>query len=971
MSPWLRLLLLFGLSGAFLAAQAQTALTPKDQVVRSNYLEQKAPPQARAHHYDPRRPERIAEPYSPQLVIANYAFEEDLPKNRRLHWLTRISGGLASLFLGSQGVFEAAVRLYREEEYAEAAQRFARLYQRSGDLEQEAGLWLAWSLYQLGDYPESFKLARLLQSATTTDLAQEAYYLSALHLHRQGDLEGLKNLSQRALGQFKPQERGFRLAYALLVAQVKLERWELARKLLDQLQQEPLSHSPFYGKIKEIAGVIAYHEDDFKRALAEFKRAQRADPRGFAQSENSRYVAWLHYLSGQYAEALKQAKAELERPLPENRAELTYLSIAALTHLGQGEEIAALLTSLPEDSPFKAYAAFQVKVFLKDLDQRPELAALVRQADVRFKNLRFYAALLDGNAYFAQGEFKAARAEYQKAKAQESEQHYGWIARYNLGLIDLKEQRWAQARKTFAALQSEPEPINKKWTSYHLLFALYQLGEAEAFAERFGAADFSTLDQDIQWEVFLLKGSLHYAQGETDAAVAAYLWGWRQGRRAEALEYAAQALYAKNRFDAVIDLAQEHREVDSDLLLSYEIRSLLGLRRFEAAKTRLQARGYTGERLLALHVEVWLNTGDYERIVARVRPLLENPGLSAAQRRVYYLTLGDAYFNLNQLAAARLEYHKALELTEEPAERSNLLYSLALTRYAEPGRPAFAAEAGRILAEEPLVDSVRLNLTLLLSAQLQAQGQPETARQLLGEQAARLSQPSAKLQVRRAALARSQGDLKACAELAGERPEGTSAYEQVDLMLLEASCQLEQNQPQAALAALEPQAGDYRRNEQTYFKAEALSRLGQAEASQTALSALPPDLPVDLKARVRLSKTRNLIALERPEEAAQALGDWRDYRARGLEEEALALNAQLQGQQGDRETAARSLLRLHYDKSLPQKRKIEVDLKLADLYRQMDRPEKARQFLADLPEELSPEQAAQKAALQKQLNPTP
>ncbi|MDT8445882.1 MAG: tetratricopeptide repeat protein [bacterium] len=949
---------------------AQTQLTPQDQIVRSNYLEQKEPPRSRAHQLDPRRPERIAEPYSPQILVANYAFEEDLPKNLKLHWLTRISGKLAAIFLGSRGVFEQGVQLYQAEEYAEAARRFESIYQRSGKGEQRAALWLAWSKYQLGEMDESFKLARLLQSAEDPQIAQEAYYLSALHRHRRGDLEGLDKLSSRALGTFDKEQRGFRLRYALLVAQVKLQHWPQARGLLDELQQEHLTYSPYYGKIKEIAGVIAYHEDDFKRALAEFERARQADPRAFAQSENLRYSAWLLYLSGDYPGAIERADQVLNDPLPQNREELVYLKIAALTHLAQGDAIGVWLSQLPLDSPFHAFAAFQVKAFLKDLDQRPGLVAQVAQVSLPFKNLRFYAALLDGNAFFRAGQYEEARQEYQKAQSQQTEGHYQWIAQYNLGLIDLTQEKWEKARQNFAALKKAKEPENKKWLTYHLLYTLYKLNQSDGFAKEFAAADLSELDQEIQWEVHILRGNLLLAQGKTDLAVKSFLWGWKQGERPEALEYAAQTLYGANRFTQVINLVKEHRQVSSDILLSYEIRSLLGLHRFREAKDRLEARGYVGERLLALHVEVWLAAQESERIIARVRPLLKAPELKDERRKAYYLTLADAYFNLKDFDAARQQYAQALELTTETAERSPLVYSLVLTHYRQPDRPAFIREADRALAAESLTPGVRLNLSLLLASVYLEQDQPQAARELLAAEEAKVGELGGKLRNRRAQLAFEQGDYPECAALGAQAPAQMSPYEQIDLALTSAQCQLELGRGEAAQRQLQtlPKVKGYRSAELHLFLAEALSQLGQAEASQKELVGLQAQkLSARLAQKARLSETRNLIALNRPEEAAKKLGDWQDYRAHGLEEQALKLNAAIGLKQEDPEEAARALLRLHYDQNLSAAKKADIDLKLAQIYLELKRPERAQEFLAGLPKELSEAQRAQKSALEKEL----
>ena len=939
--------LLFCGLGVLLAAP----LTPETQVIFSHYLEQKAPPEARPHRYNPLRPERLEEPYSPQVLLGAPSFPDDLPKNQRLHWLTRISGGLSSLFLGARGQFESAVKLYEQEKYPQAKEKFLALYNKGKALEQESALWLAWTHYRLGEMDESYGLARWLQNGKTDELRLEGYLLSALHLFNRGELENLGRLIDQAKAKLPPPVWDFRLKYVALVALVKLQRWKEARELLEGIESEEIRHSPFYSKVKEMAGVIAYYEDDFKRSLAEFERAKDADPRAFAKSENNRYVAWLAYLTGDLDKALVRVDEELNDPLPQNQEELTYLKITLLTHQGKGNQIIPLLAKLPKDSNFRSLGAFQVKAFYKDLEKFPALQKAVESVAVKAERLQLYIALLDGNRAFRQGDWALAEQEYKSVLAKKAQGHYPWLAQYNLGQIELQKKDWSGAEKTFLKLKDSKEPANKKWLNYHLLYALAQQKDLEGFLKVFGATDFSELDLEIEWEVQLLKGGLLVQNNRLDEAVATYLWGFEHGQRVEALEYAAQALYGAGQLERVLALASAHRDQTSDLLLGYEIKSLLGLSRFQEAKVRLEARGFQGDRLWGLHVEVWLNTGDYEKILQKTLPLRAKPGLPPETQKRYALALSDAYFNQKDYANARMETQRVLDLTQGAEERSPLLYSLVMSHYAEPGHGGYDRVAERILKDEPLAPAVRLNLTLLLANQEVEQGKLDQAEARLAKLEQQQAFGAGKVRVKRAALAASRGDWDQCAALGENQPGETSEFERADLAYWGASCRVKQSKGKEALALLGKFSGPagYRSSELALLSAQAYGLEKKPQESQAALGKVKAqDLDPEQLQQAQLQGAENLLHLGQPKEAQERLGDFRAYPQGPQRLRALWLGARAQKDLGQLEEAAKSYLRLRFEAGLSEPEANRVRLELAETYLQLHRPERTLEVLKEL-----------------------
>ncbi|OGH00612.1 MAG: hypothetical protein A2600_07980 [Candidatus Lambdaproteobacteria bacterium RIFOXYD1_FULL_56_27] len=954
--------LLFCGLGVLLAAP----LTPETQVIFSHYLEQKSPPEARPHRYNPLRPERLEEPYSPQVLLGAPSFPDDLPKNQRLHWLTRISGGLSSLFLGARGQFEAGVKLYEQEKYPQGKEKFLALYNKGKALEQEAALWLAWTQYRLGEMDESYGLARWLQNGKTDELRLEGYLLSALHLFSRGELENLGRLIDQAKAKLPPQVWDFRLKYVALVALVKLERWKEARDLLEDIESEEIRHSPFYGKVKEMAGVIAYYEDDFKRSLSEFERAKDADPRAFAKSENNRYIAWLAYLTGDLEKALLRVDEELNDPLPQNQEELTYLKITLLTHLGRGTEIIPLLGKLPKDSNFRSLSAFQVKAFYKDLEKLPALQRAVESVEVKSERLQLYITLLDGNRAFRQGDWAAAEKEYKSVLAKKAQGHYPWLAQYNLGQIELQKKDWPTAEKTFLKLKESKEPANKKWLNYHLLYALAQQRELEGFLKVFGTTDFSELDPEIEWEVQLLKGGLLLQNKRLDEAVATYLWGFEHGRRVEALEYAAQALYGANQLERVLALASAHRDQSSDLLLGYEIKSLLGLSRFQEAKVRLETRGFQGERLWGLHVEVWLNTGDYNKIIQKTLPLRAKPGLPLGTQKLYALALADTYFNQKDFANARMETQRALDLTQGVEERSPLLYSLVMSHYAEPGHGGYDLVSERILKNEPLTPPVRLNLTLLLANQEVEQGKLDLAETRLAKLEQLQSFGAGKVRVKRAALAASRADWDQCAVLGEGLPGETNEFERADLAYWGASCRVRQSKGKEALALLGKLSAPlgYRSSELALLSAQAYGLEKKPQDSQAALERVKvQDLAPEQVLQAQLQGADNLIRLGQPKEAQARLGDFRSYPQGPQRLLALRLGAKAQKDLGQLEEAAKSYLRLRFEAGLSDLEANQIRLELAETYLLLHRSDRALGVLKELDTQ-DPALLAQKTSLE-------
>jgi len=941
-------------------------LTPKDQVIRSGYHVPILAPIVSKHRFDPRRPARIAEPYSPEILVTGLVYPDQLPKNIRLSWLTQLSGPLAGLFLGDQGVFERGLSAYADEDYLQAQHFLLQLTKKKGPLQLQANLWLAWSFYKSGMPQLSQPLAVELANQATGDIQREGYFLWLMQTLQQGDLKTASGILPNLNRDIPAEAQDFRIRYLSLVAQVKIGHWQDARKTLNALDTQKIRYSPFYPKLKELAGAIAYYENDFRRGLAEFKRAKAADPRAFAQGENTRHIAWLLYFIGEYEQTIAQVDLELAQLRPTNRDELFYLKIAALTHLGRGGQVQTSLSQLPKDSPFKGYGAFQIKVFLKGLSQWPQLNATVSKVKLKDKDLQFYATILDGNQQFLQKQFPQARSSYTKALKAARTDELKWLALYNLSVANLALSRWDDAKSSFAQLDKLPAPENRKWFSYHQLYLDFHLNDLSSFLARYQGIDFSELDQDIQWEVHRLKASLLVQNKRADEAIQPILWGVDHGYPLESLSYAAQILYGQNKFEPLLHLLAQHRTVRSDLLLSYEVRCLMALGRHNQAQVKLDFSPLKSDLLLALQVDLWTQAKAYPKVIATLNTRLDEAGHSEAQQTAYSRMLADAYFNQKDYPQARFLYQQALDQSSDPAEQSNLIYSLVLSRYLEKGQPGFKQKAKSALQSPALEAPTRLSLTLLLSGYFTKNDQPQETDKLLAEYERNHLYHIGQIRVLRTQLALKDQKWAACSELADNPPAQSTPFERIDLKILGAECDLEQSKGKQAQERLtkSPTPSDYRRSEAWLLSALASRQQNKTLASEQQFAqVVEADLSERQLVRLRLSSTANRLELGEPARALAQLGDFRDYPNKKDQRKALGLTAQIKSSQGRFKEAAKDTLRLSYSPGLPKAEQVEVQIQLVALYLKADMHQKAGQLITKLKESAEPLNDKQSAEL--------
>ena len=946
--PWPLVMLLFFWAACALPLTAQE-LSPEQVTILGQLASRKISPQLPSHQFDPRRPGKTVEPYAPDFALAGVKLPAENGLSVKVSWLASVSSGLAGTLMGAQGSLEAGVSAYEAGDYAAARARFQLLLDKAkGRLQEHAAAWQAWTLFKLEEMDASFELAQGLTQAQDPEAMREGFYLVGLHHLRSSNLKALDQAMTQMDAKLPVAQRDFRLQLLRLTSLVQNRQWPQAKEHLTRLPLAELQHSPYFGLIKEMEALTSYHQNEFSAALAASETARSLAPAAASRSQFRRMQAWLHYFSGNYPESLRLAGEELSLGLSPHSHELTYLMIAAKTRAMQPEGLADLLHRIPKESPFYGFAAFYLKAFGKDLT--PDLTSEVNAVEFEFPALRFYAALLEGHQLFLANQPAAAEDRFLAALAVDSNPENYWLARYDLGLIDLKQARLAKAQTLYAELLQAKEPSDKLWAGYHLLFADYQLAQAETFLQHLPLAAQPGLPPDALWEIKLMEGATRFNQGQTAEALAAFQWGWQQQKRPQALGLMAELHYRTQQYEACLDLAAKHPDVRDLGLLQWRVKSLLALNRLERANRVLEDAKLKGDELLDLQVEVWLLNKDYEKITRRVTPLLQ-AAKSDAQRLKYRRILGNAAYNLPDYPTAESHFQAALALAKTTEERSQTHYDLALAQVAAQHHAALETHTQAAL-KEPLTPEARYRLTLLLANHYLAEGRPTEADQLLADHAKATPFQRNAIRLRQAQNLYERGDYADCATLAQaplDNPQGTEAR---DMAIWDARCSVKAGQGKQVLARLEKELlsaqGDYRKAEVTLLLAEARHLEGGYAASEEALNSLPPDLPPGLAAQTRLLRAKNLFQQGRFAEGDAALGKLDPYREINAFEEALTLQTELKASQGATQDAVKNYLRMYYKKGTPLVEKQRLLLKIAGLYQKQGQQDQAQEYLGKI-----------------------
>ncbi len=950
--PTLLLFLFCFGDSSFLSAQE---LQPHHVIIQSSFKEKSSIPEIRQHTFDLRSPNNAHEAYIPEFAFSDYQLPEDFPQNVRISGLTGLFGELSELFLGDNGILENGVRYYRTGEIDKAEEKFLSILPSTSIAGETATLWLAWVKYNKKKWDDCLIYTKTLHQSSNKRLRLEAYYLSSLVMIQKKEFKKQYALMQQYDDQNSISERDFRLNYATLIALTNLGYLNDAQLLLESIDHQTLSHAPLYYKMNEISGLVYFQLKLYQKSLDAYLKAVELNPKLSYKASIYRNIAWLNYFLKKYPKVVQTIDHHLSGPLLTMDNELKYLKLASLSHQNDWTSVNQLFLQLPKKSKFYGYSAFKIHTLLQDAHNFPKLKKQVSLLKYNFPKMKFYSALKTGNQAFKAERFKEAEKWYLRALSVDTNDRDYFTVQYNLSLCHLKQQDYQKAAKDFSELLHTSPENQTHWISYHLLFALYQLERSKEFIKHYEALSINTFEKSLVWEIQLMYGGILLSLNQNSKAAEVFLNIWKKTGQVLSLEFAVLTLFQDKNFKKIISLIQTSPQAKSDILYSYEIRSLLGARQFKKALQQLNKRDLTSEPFIQVGLEVWLANRLYDQIIDRVSKQL-NKELQTETRLLYYLSLGDANFNLKKFPESKNQFYKALKLTKDPVKRSMILYNIALITFYSKDYPAFIKETQSVLQEDTLSKEIRYNLTQLLVSYYQQNQQLDKADITLEHYIKHYTYQKPKAKLKRIQLLYQAGNFDICYKLAEKQTKNESSLQRRDRIILAGYCGNPSGQEETIIhmikKELKTEIKDYRENELEFLLAQAFYNTKQYKQSLKIAKKLNRQkLDKTAKFEVRLLLSNNHLHLKQLNQAIDELGEMNQYRQTVHYTKALRTLAEINLAQKKTNESVRVLLRIYYLPNVKPIEKQDTLLKIVEILTQQKLTTKATDYFEKIDRE--------------------
>ena len=937
------LLSLLFLTGRFPVWGSGKELKLQSVVLKPLSTEKSIIPDFERHSYDIQDPTIDADPYLPEFKLRDPALPEGFSVNIEL------DGGL---FRGDEGVIASGITALAKREYALAGKKFRSILDKSGEFKDLATLWMARLAFAQSRFKDSAQYFSKLHGAEHIELRREAVYFSSLILLKTGKQDRSAHFLRDIGPHLKRDDWDIRIGYAYLVSLALLERWQEAEKFLEDFEGRSISHSDRYYKIKEIGGLIHHALGNYDRSRRYFADAGRYYPLPDYRFARSRNIAWIHYATGNYDRALAVLDEELRNYRGRHRDELQYLRISCLARKEEWKEAEAAFGGLSPKSTFYIPSAYQIRTRLKGHKEFGELHGRVMGEKYNFPSMKFNVALLNGNYFLRKNDPASAEREYLHALSVKTADPNRWIGQYNLGLTYLKSGNFREAERRFqTGLGNLPEQ-RRPWSHYHLLYSLFRQGEYRRYLKLESEDSADGLKRELRSEIRFMKAISLLHTGREEEAIDEFLYVWRAEKSMPAFVAAVKTLYKNRRFRQLVRLVEQYPEAETDLLFGYRIKSLLASRQSSKALEEIENRKLTGDRLIALRLEVWFANKRYDKVIAEVSPLLKHTE-SAEKRRLYYASLGDSYFNLQKYVKSKNQYYRALELADGPKERSPILYNIVLATYLYRDYASFEKEIDRTLKREELLPDTRFRLTDLLTDHYIRNGRIESADSVLESYLQRFPHRKTELCNKRITLHYDSGNYGKCFSLAQSPVEGETEFQRRDRTILAGYCGRSQEESLAAIDLIQnertKESREYRRAELDFVLSLAYSNVGQFSKSNELLESGKKSRRTKRQIlESDLLMAGNSLRLESPDEAERALGDVNRYRENQKYVPALYLKAEIKKAQKDYHRAVGTLLRIYYRPETSPLERQRILLAIAELYQEAGTSDKAASYFGEI-----------------------
>lgn len=916
-----------------LVTAKEDLITPGNFILKSSLQETSLSFHDVPHSYDIQTLGTYNEPYIPTFFLKDYQLPRDIASNNERHWLSDFSSFLAKSLIPEKAILDNGLQFYLEKDYLNAIDIFQKGIQLNGKLKNTLQLWLAWSYYKTQQFEKSLDVLSNLIKKAKRLFKYEAYYLSSLIHIEEGKFQDAFNELNRLQHVTDFSRWTFKLQYAYLITLVELHHWNDVLLYLSVIEKNPIRHLKQYNSLLESKALALFYLDQKPESLNTLKELIEVQTGVEQLSYSYRMLAWVAYLEGRYSEAFSYIK-EIKSDRFED--EILYLNLSCHLELKEKVTPEHILKNISKKSIFYIYGSFKLQVSVQNNSVHPELFQNSSDFINAFPNLRFYSTLTQGNYYFKNKQYKKAQSAYFQALSADTENKSYWKTHYNLGLSYLASEKYTKALTSFSLiLKQRPSPFTVQ-VAYHRLFSLFKLKSFKPFKKLLSSLSIEDFNHTQRIEVLSMAGVLEHHFGDKDDAISYFIAAWKESKNSIFLSYAVQSLYQNKKYQKIVQLVDSHPLVknDSEPVLNYYIKSLLALEKNQIALEEILKHDFTSAPFNALKIEVWFVNNQNQEIIDFITSRLrkKQPDLI---RQSNYLSLGDAYFNLQQHLKAKTQYYKALHLTSEVDRRSSILFNIATVSQLMNDSSSFQQEVLSILSEQQLSTDIRFNLTILLTNSYVQSKLLSEADAVLKDYLLKFQYKETEISLKRAVILHQQGRLEACFKLSKKAKKGETLFQKTDRYIALSNCSQTRGEHKQAIRLLKDSIlkdPSYRIDERYHRLAYQLFATNQYQAALQQIKNIRLDQSLEAdKQNVLLLHANILKNLKREKEALLVLGDLDPYKLINKYVEASILKSALLTSLQKFSEAEKTLLKASYLKGHPSSAKAKLQLKLGEI----------------------------------------
>lgn len=926
---------------------SENLITPGKFVLKSSTPRQLSLPSI-SHTYDTQKLGSVREPYIPSFILKDYELPKTIANNNEPHWLSSTSYFLAELFVPERAYLDQGIQSYQQKDYPAAISFFEKGVLRNGTFKSDFNLWLAWSHFQLQQFNQSRRYISEIFQRKGSVQHYESHYLSALLEIEQGQFQNaFQNLNELLLNT-NFSRWTFKLQYAYLVTLTHLNHWEDILLYLSIIEKKPVSHLKQYHKLLEIKSLALFHLEKTEACFTTLKQLLKTQTGIKQRSYTYRKLAWVAYLENRFKDArLYGGKAQLSAI----KNEMNYLRLSVLVKEKNTEEVKEILKGISKDSNFYIFSLFKLQASPKNA---PDTLSFFDQNIAlmnRFPDLRFYAALTRGNYNFSLQNYKNAQSAYFRALSSDTTNKNYWKAHYNLGLSDMALGEFKKSLSSFSLIQNQVPTSFQNQIKYHRLFNLYALNQYRQFKAEFTSQSIGNFNHLQRIEVLTMAGNMESRRGKKASAADYYFAAWKESQSLPVLKAGIEHLFQLKRYQKIVQRIESIPNLSDEPILIFYIKSLLALGQTQKALKETKKSSFASNPFNALRIEVWFANNLSSSVITFIPPLL-NQRPNDRIRQFYYLSLGNAFFNLKSYLKSKTQYYKALNLTSDVTDRSSILFNIAHLSQLMGETSPFQQEVSSILKHQNLTIETRFDLTLLLANSYSKSEHLAESDALLKQYLSRYSYRNAEISLKRAAVLLKQEDLKSCYQISTHPKKGESLYQSIDRHLFLSQCSQQKEEIQLSSQQLKKTLSiekNYRVGERHYRlgyqfltlkrKKQALYHIKLARMlSTSSIQKLTAQL---LHVNILSQMGNNGLALK-------TLGEIHRYRSIKKEVEASLLKSDLLKAQKRFSDAEKILLKISYLKTYSPSQKAEVLFKLTVLNRAKGDLIRARSYFKEI-----------------------